>query len=545
MGMNPGADWRRRVERPTRASPVRRIFAADCGGRAREIQVRRLLSAGLDMRILLVNDTRGDPNVGCRATVAGLGQLLASRAGDIVATLPVGFRYEIFRPLIAAGQQHDVEAWRAAVEQLARDEQLIAQLTSVDLVVANLEGTFHHHTIGALALGGLLAVAHRRGVPVWAVNGSVQAIDPWLLAETLKPADYVAVREPMSARFLAEQGLDAVAAADGVFLIESLFRPRHAIPPAARRVLYTPGILACGGPNAAISVDETVRQLQTLSARGWQPHYLRLSAGEPLDRATLATHGLSCTEVGDVPWQAMGAYLRPFELAVSGRYHVLILAAIAGVPILALPSNSWKIEGLLELLHEPGPLVTDAGALSAWLERPRPLAPVARELVQHCLSLARQNVPATARYRSIALHEIAEPESEMTPVTIALFGASSLGRQSTTVWRGHPHVRLRGFLDNDRAKWGTDVDGLPVLAPEAAVLDEVDGILVTSMYAPAIRTQITEAGYAHKLLADASGIDRLVSERLHRLTTQAGVREDGTATARRPMETPTTAVLPR
>lgn len=497
------------------------------------------------MRILLINDTRGDVNVGCRATVAGLEQLLASRVGDIVATLPVGFRYEIFRPLVDAGQQHDADAWRAAVEELARDEQLIARLTSVDLVVANLEGTFHHHTIGALALGGLLAVAHRRGVPVWAVNGSVQAIDPWLLAETLKPADYVAVREPMSVRWLARHGLDAVAAADCVFLMESLFRRRHVIPPTERRVLYTPGILACGVRDAPMSVEEIVRQLQVLSSRGWPPHYLRLSRGELLDRATLATHGVSCTEVGDVPWQAMGPYLRPFQLAVSGRYHLLILAAIAGVPILPLPSNSWKIEGLLELLHVPGPLVTDAEALSAALDHAVPRTPVPQEVVQHCLALARQNVPVTRRDRSTSSPDLSEPVTEMTPVTIALFGASSLGRQSLSMWRGHPHVRLLGFLDNDCGKWGRDVDGLPVLAPEAAVLDQVDGILVTSMYAPAIRTQMTEAGYAHKLLADASGIDRMVSERLHRLTMRPGVRADGTATARRLMETPTGSVPPR
>ena len=66
-------------------------------------------------------------------------------------------------------------------------------------------------------------------------------------------------------------------------------------------------------------------------------------------------------------WHAFGTYLRRFALVVSGRYHVLIFAAMAGVPALALPSNTYKIDGLLDLLGRPRVLVRSAGDLRALL----------------------------------------------------------------------------------------------------------------------------------------------------------------------------------
>ena len=61
--------------------------------------------------------------------------------------------------MVTRGEQHLVEAWRAAVDGLAMDVGLADALTSADLLAVNLEGTFHHHSLGALALGGALALA--------------------------------------------------------------------------------------------------------------------------------------------------------------------------------------------------------------------------------------------------------------------------------------------------------------------------------------------------------------------------------------------------
>ncbi len=131
------------------------------------------------MRITFVNDTRIETNPGCHATVTGLLHLLQATTGADVRTVPLGAGHERFAPMVASGHARSATHWREAVAQLAKDDVLRSAVEDTDLVVVNLEGTFHHHTVGALALGGLMALAHRSGVPVWAVNGTVEDIDLW------------------------------------------------------------------------------------------------------------------------------------------------------------------------------------------------------------------------------------------------------------------------------------------------------------------------------------------------------------------------------
>lgn len=55
-------------------------------------------------------------------------------------------------------------------------------------------------------------------------------------------------------------------------------------------------------------------------------------------------------EDGAAAWPHAVTDLRTARLIVTGRHHGVCLAALAGVPFVALPSNTWKVEGLLELL---------------------------------------------------------------------------------------------------------------------------------------------------------------------------------------------------
>jgi polysaccharide pyruvyl transferase WcaK-like protein len=46
----------------------------------------------------------------------------------------------------------------------------------------------------------------------------------------------------------------------------------------------------------------------------------------------------------------MPGFLRRMGLVVSGRYHINIFAALAGVPFLPLSTNTGKMAGVLKLL---------------------------------------------------------------------------------------------------------------------------------------------------------------------------------------------------
>jgi hypothetical protein len=103
--------------------------------------------------------------------------------------------------------------------------------------------------------------------------------------------------------------------------------------------------------------------------------------------------------VRDIAWNAFGSYVRQFELVVSGRYHALIFSAMAGVPAIALRSNTFKIEGLLELLGGAILLARNANDLRDILTA-RSLPPVMdRAVIRRCQALAGENVPARTATR--------------------------------------------------------------------------------------------------------------------------------------------------
>ena len=343
------------------------------------------------MRVVLLNDTRADPNPGCQATVSVLTRQLAVTLGARIRTRPRGEGYDAFAPLVASGQAHDHRAWAAALDVLATDTALVDALDASDLVVANLEGTFHHHTVGALALGATLALAHRRGRPVWALNGTVEAIDGWLLEHALGRAARVSVREPWSARWLNGQGIAATLAADAAFLAAP-FMARGSASPESGRVFYTPGVTAGLVASRAEAVAALLADLHAVADTGREPVFAWLEDREAPLAATVAARGWATLDLRQVPWTAIGPCLRTFDLVISGRYHLLVFAAMAGRPFLARPSNTHKIEGLLEHLECDGAMTGDAAALSRQLANGLPRA-VAPSTIARCQALARSAVP--------------------------------------------------------------------------------------------------------------------------------------------------------
>ena len=74
------------------------------------------------MYVLLINDTRRDPNPGCQATVSSLVRLIEEQVGLPVRTLPIGTGYECVES-VPVGK--DAEAhWRLAVDRLECDPQV-------------------------------------------------------------------------------------------------------------------------------------------------------------------------------------------------------------------------------------------------------------------------------------------------------------------------------------------------------------------------------------------------------------------------------------
>jgi hypothetical protein len=85
---------------------------------------------------------------------------------------------------------------------------------------------------------------------------------------------------------------------------------------------------------------------------------------------------------------------------------------------------------------------------------------------------------------------------------VGLFGASSRGRQCLMLLAGNDRFLPACFFDNDPGKWGTEFENLPVLQPETSHLESVDVVLVASMRASEIISQLASLGMSRRVALD-------------------------------------------
>lgn len=312
------------------------------------------------MRILLLMDNRGDRNWGSQATTKALVRLLEAR----------------FPGATIDGAPRDVTApsktWRSRTEEWApvamrrnyrgfRDRFALGLLTrsweeryeAADLVVLNGEGTLHPQRQTRRWLPAIDFLQRRHGKPFWVVNSTISlegSDEAWQFERVLRRAERIVVRDAISHRELAEQGIESIPAADCAYLTE----PRPTKRPNGRYAVLTGTSAMRQWP--AEFFRTAFEKLRTL---GLEVVY---TASDRLDFDLPARMGveipiLTDREVG--PEELMDLQAGA-EILIGGRYHPTILAALSGTPFVSLTSNTTKTQALMdalesrELLVEPG-----------------------------------------------------------------------------------------------------------------------------------------------------------------------------------------------
>jgi hypothetical protein len=363
------------------------------------------------MKILLLNDTAQEANAGSRGTQRGLRELLARGGGEIVRSVKVHFGQRRFeaaarqrRPGLldrlhalgrggAAGLSEALEVDAGRWESCAREweSDIEGFFGDVELVVLNGEGTLHRNRASALSLLALARAALRRDLPLWVVNATLQDMSPDLLIPILRASAHVAVREPLSHRWLSQLGFTrAELASDCLFLLADL-APRPA--PDGKRCLYTPGIL--GGQAAPSGFDEqaTTTHIRCLREAGYEPTYLIVAPNDKPLLAPMRRLGVNVMSVEHADPEGFFEMVARWALVVTGRFHVAVYSWLAGLPVVCLATNTWKTSGLLEAHGSPqGPARTQ-GEFEEWLHRGgfRPEPASIREAIER----AKRNVPVT------------------------------------------------------------------------------------------------------------------------------------------------------
>ncbi len=199
----------------------------------------------------------------------------------------------------------------------------------------------------------------------------------------------------------------------------------------------------------------------------------------------------------------------------TGQQVKVVEAMAHGVPVVALDDLADRSP----IVHDVNGLRADdaadfaAACLRLWNDPvlARRLGEAARETVRRSFDaslVAPLLVQAIERARHAASLRLEGPEEPAGPLRrflaagpdweldgrrVAIYGAGSLGRRCRTQLA--PRAHIVAFVDSDRTRDGTSVDGLPVVSPER--LDDLDPdvVIVASMYWPQILNRLNDCGW--------------------------------------------------
>jgi len=314
-------------------------------------------------QILLANDTENWYHYGCTATSLGIIDTLRQLDWS-VDTLPITESYKLANIPNSLDQFDDTRQQNSFIEN---NPKIFNKLDKVTHLVINGEGTLHGLkpvTIGLLYLAYIAKIKLNKHVSI--INHSCYPCsdghyDPQGLAETLyskvyQALDFIAVREPMSYRFLERMQAHGSLAFDCMPLtIARHFRLSSLVP--KRKVV----LAGCVSFNQE-TIELYGRLIAALKEEGVTVEVLTGAAAYPAadDNNFIRLLSAHCP----AGWRIVNArslleWLRCIgeaQLLISGRFHHTIAAVCMGTPFITFESNTPKISGIFELLGQPPPL---------------------------------------------------------------------------------------------------------------------------------------------------------------------------------------------
>jgi polysaccharide pyruvyl transferase WcaK-like protein len=239
------------------------------------------------------------------------------------------------------------------------DDRHIRHVDRGNCVIVNGEGSMHGPRKNATRLALVADYCRKRNQKCFLINSVYENISQEI-AQQVARFDLVYVRESRSKRALAAQGIAAQVAPD----ISLSYTPT--IPEAARRqgLLLTDSVRR----DTSTRLFELSRQIadaQFISLRAEQPGRFAV-VGDWVSRGVVALAGRYAPEATrkrakkarhEGPQRSIEVAntldelllkLASSQLVITGRFHMVCMAMLTKTPFIALPSNTHKIEGLLE-----------------------------------------------------------------------------------------------------------------------------------------------------------------------------------------------------
>jgi len=311
-------------------------------------------------KVLLLNYTAYGANFGCRATSKGLLQLIRqSYPRAAIVRRPISFADPLDPVVLPASPQ----GWDEYLEG-ENGSSIYDGFSRADVIILNGEGSIHEwpdkriRPEPYLRLLEIYAAVRVFQKPVMAVN---QTIDYWSdefatwVKTSYKGCNYISVREPRSLARLQSLGLNSVQLVpDAAFLTTAVSeqRAKHFLDRKGIRQGYI--ALFLGELFARTAADKLRDLLKRLLREHDRQVVLYATDRVDVEMASHIEDLLGAPVVGlDTSPEVIVGALSSASLVLSGRFHACVFAALAGTPLVPFRSNTYKNEGLMEMLRYP------------------------------------------------------------------------------------------------------------------------------------------------------------------------------------------------
>lgn len=308
---------------------------------------------------LLINDTSAWYHWGCTCTSLAIHEQLR-RKWHSVESVPIARTHNL-ASLPQTIEQFDDEATFTLFRTVHRD--IIDRIEDCDAVHVNGEGTLHDTGTAAVGLLYLAYIAKKRfGKAVHIMNHSCYPDDTSRVKEdpayalyrkVYSEVDHVAVREPVSARLLAEMGIDATTSFDCLPLFLDQHYRRGEEERDKNKSIVIAGSVAWS-KQVVPAIGEFIKRAHVA---GFRPKVLIGASAYPASddfRFVQALHPSFGQYFSLINATSESQWLDTIAnafLLVSGRFHHSIAAAFLGTPFIVMESNTPKINGLMEMLE--------------------------------------------------------------------------------------------------------------------------------------------------------------------------------------------------
>ncbi len=274
------------------------------------------------MKVFLLNDSASLPHVGCQAVADAHARMLGSAGHQVIDRAFVD-------ELRAFANDNE----KAGIAAVLADAALRSRIAAADAVVVNGEGTLHHG-FGSEYFA-CLGAAQQLGKATLIVNAVFEAHRGW--CDTLGRLDDFCVRDAESLRHAHSHGLHARLVPDS-FL------------------------------GAQFGADANVDLSGQIVVTDWHPYRdadVGATLRQVLDRVGDSFYYPLQHGVQTHLWRGAVADWEAASIIITARHHGVYLAARARKPFIALPSNTRKIEGLIEAAGASIPVVTSGDEVGA------------------------------------------------------------------------------------------------------------------------------------------------------------------------------------